>query len=77
MEHISRARTVVKLGCPDVTVVQGLSDQISEAIRMLPVTRDPGVSYRMNEVTFRDSAVHTHNCTSAPDTLAKRWENSK
>ena len=50
MEHISKARTIVKLGCPDVTVVQGLSDQINEGIRMLPVTRDPGVSYRMNEV---------------------------
>ncbi len=50
VEHISKARTIVKLGCPDVTVVQGLSDQINEGIRMLPVTRDPGVSYRMNEV---------------------------
>ena len=40
-------------------MVQGLSDLIGEAIRMLPVTRAPGVSYRTNEVkNHKNSAMH-------------------
>ena len=50
IEHVSSAHTIVKIGCPDLTIVESLSDQISEAIRQLPVTRQQGVAYRMNEI---------------------------
>ena len=50
VEHFSTARTIVKIGCPDLDVVKNLSDQINEAIRQLPVTRQQGGAYKMNEV---------------------------
>lgn len=67
MEHVSKARTIVKMGSPDQSVVENLSDQISEAIRQLPMTRDQGVAYRMNEV-FVDVKDHSNilmNCDGA------------
>ena len=67
MEHISRSRTVVKLGSPDQSLVRGMSDQIGEAIRQLPVLRDHGVAYRMNEVfvDVKDYSDILMNCDGA------------
>ena len=67
VEHISKTRTVVKLGCPDQSVVQSLSDQIGEAIRQLPVLREQGVAYRMNEVfvDVKDYSDILMNCDGA------------
>ena len=67
MEHVSSAHTIVKVGCPDLNVVESLSDQINEAVRQLPVTRPQGVAYRMNEV-FIDVKDHSDilmNCDGA------------
>ena len=67
MEHVSSAHTIVKIGCPDLNVVESLSDQINEAVRQLPVTRQQGVAYRMNEV-FIDVKDHSDilmNCDGA------------
>lgn len=67
VEHVSKTRTVVKLGCPDLSVVKGLSDQIGEAVRQLPVTREKGVAYRMNEVfvDVKDYSDILMNCDGA------------
>lgn len=67
VEHVSRSRTIIKLGCPDQTVVKSLSDQIGEAIRQLPVMRDQGVAYRMNEVfvDVKDYSDILMNCDGA------------
>ena len=67
MEHVTSARTIVKIGCPDLNIVESLSDQINEAVRQLPVTRQQGVAYRMNEV-FIDVKDHSDilmNCDGA------------
>ena len=67
VEHVSKTRTVVKLGCPDLSVVKGLSDQIGEAVRQLPITREKGVAYRMNEVfvDVKDYSDILMNCDGA------------
>ena len=67
VEHISSARTIVKVGCPDLSVVESLSDQIDEAIRQLPVMRLQGVAYRMNEVfvDIKDNSDILMNCDGA------------
>lgn len=67
VEHVSKVKTVVKLGCPDQSVVRSLSDQIGEAIRQLPVTREQGVAYRMNEVfvDVKDYSDILMNCDGA------------
>ena len=67
MEHVSSARTFIKLGCPDLTTIQSLYDQLNEALRQLPVTRQRGVAYRINEV-FIDVKEHSDilmNCDGA------------
>ena len=67
MEHVTSARTIIKIGCPDLNIVESLSDQINEAVRQLPVTRQQGVAYRMNEV-FIDIKDHSDilmNCDGA------------
>ena len=38
VEHVSSARTFIKLGCPDLTTIQSLNDQLNKALRQLPVT---------------------------------------
>ena len=67
MEHVSKLQTVVKLGCPDIAVVQSLSDTINEAVRQLPITRDQGVAYMMNEVfvDVKDYSDILMNCDGA------------
>ena len=67
VEHVGRTKTVVKLGCPDPSVVKGLCDQIGEAVRQLPVTREQGVAYRMNEVfvDVKDYCDILMNCDGA------------
>lgn len=67
LEHVGKTRTVVKLGCPDQSVVKGLSDQIREAVRQLPITREQGVAYRMNEVfvDVKDTSDILMNCDGA------------
>lgn len=64
VEHVSTGRTIVKIGCPDLSLVQSLSDQITEAIRLLPVTRQQGIAYRMNEVFIdvKDYSEILMNC---------------
>ena len=67
VDHVTREHTIFKLGCPDLSVVQNLSETISEAIRQLPVTRQRGVDYRMNEVFIdvKDHAEILMNCDGA------------
>ena len=57
----------MKIGCPDLNVVQSLSDKINEAIRQIPVTRQQGVAYRMNEVfvDVKDCSDILMNCDGA------------
>ena len=64
VEHVSVNRTLVKLGSPDLKTVEGLSEGITEAVRSLPVTRQPGVAYRMNEVfvEIKDNSEILTNC---------------
>ena len=64
LDHISISRTILKLGSPDLTVVANISDAVNEAIRVLPVTRDEGVAYRVNEVfvDVRDCSEILMNC---------------
>eukprot|EP00731_Ephydatia_muelleri_P022204 Em0014g795a len=64
LDHISISRTILKLGSPDLTVVTNISDAVNEAIRLLPVTRDEGVAYRVNEVfvDVRDCSEILMNC---------------
>ncbi len=67
VDHVSSMNTVVKIGCPDLNVVDSLTDQINEAIRQLPVTREQGVAYRMNElfVDVKDQSEILMNCDGA------------
>ena len=67
VEHVSKLHTIIKLGCPDVGVVQSLSDTINEAVRQLPVTRDKGGAYSMNEVFLdvKDCSDILMNCDGA------------
>ncbi len=67
MEHVSKLRTVVKLGSPDVSIIHNLSDTIQEAVRQLPVTREQGVAYRVNEVfvDVKDYSDILMNCDGA------------
>ena len=67
VDHVTRVHTIVKMGCPDLTVVQSLSETINEAIRQLPVNRQLGVAYRMNEVfvDVKDQADILMNCDGA------------
>ena len=67
IEHFSTARTIVKIGCPDLDVVKNLTDQVNEAIRQLPVTRQQGGAYKMNEVfvDVKDSSNILMNCDGA------------
>lgn len=67
VDHISSLRTIVKIGCPDLNVVDSLTDQVNEAIRQLPVTRQQGVAYRMNEVfvDVKDQSEILMNCDGA------------
>lgn len=58
LDHVSTSRTILKLGSPDLAVVTNVSDAINEAIRLLPVTRDEGVAYRVNEVF-----IDVHDCS--------------
>lgn len=64
LDHVSTSRTILKLGSPDLSVVTNVSDAINEAIRLLPVTRDEGVAYRVNEVFIdvRDCSEILMNC---------------
>lgn len=64
LDHISTSRTILKLGSPDLTVVTNILDAVNEAIRLLPVTRDQGVAYRVNEVfvDVRDCSEILMNC---------------
>ena len=67
MDHVSRIHTIVKVGCPDISVIHNLSETINEAIRQLPVSRQLGVAYRMNEVfvDVKDQAEILMNCDGA------------
>ena len=67
VDHVTRVHTVVKIGCPDLTVISSLSETINEAIRQLPVSRQLGVAYRMNEVfvDVKDQAEILMNCDGA------------
>lgn len=67
VDHVSRGQTIVKLGCPDLSVVESLSEYINEAIRQLPVSRQQGVAYRMNEVfvDVKDQSDILMNCDGA------------
>ena len=57
----------MKLGSPDPSVVQSLSDAIQEAVRQLPITREQGVAYRVNEVfvDVKDYSDILVNCDGA------------
>ena len=67
MDHVTRVHTIVKIGCPDLSIIHSLSETISEAIRQLPVSRQVGVAYRMNEVfvDVKDHADILMNCDGA------------
>lgn len=67
VDHVTRTSTVIKLGCPDLTAISSLSETISEAIRQLPLSRQVGVAYRMNEVfvDVKDHAEILMNCDGA------------
>jgi hypothetical protein len=67
VDHVSRTHTVVKIGCPDLSTLASLSETIREAIRQLPVSRQVGVAYRMNEVfvDVKDQAEILMNCDGA------------
>ena len=67
IEHVSHTETVLKFGSQDQVVLQSFIDGVQEAIRQLPVTRQPGGAYRMNEV-FIDIKDQSHilmNCNGA------------
>lgn len=67
VEHVTHTHTLIKLGSRDLSTIQSVSDAINEAVRQLPVTRAPGVAYRMNEV-FIDIKEQTEilmNCDGA------------
>ena len=67
MEHVTHHNTIIKLGYADLTVLESLSDSLNEAIRQLPITRQAGVAYRMNEVFIdvKDSSDILMNCNGA------------
>ncbi len=67
VDHVQSMRTIVKIGCPDLNVVDSLTDQINEAIRQLPVTREQGIAYRMSEVfvDVKDQSEILMNCDGA------------
>ena len=67
MEHVTHHTTVIKLGYSDLSVLESLSDSLNEAIRQLPITRQAGVAYRMNEVFIdvKDSSDILMNCNGA------------
>ena len=67
VDHVTRVHTIVKIGCPDLSTIASLSDTISEAVRQLPITRQVGVAYRMNEVfvDVKDQAEILMNCDGA------------
>ena len=67
VDHVARVHTIVKIGCPDLSTITTLSDTISEAIRQLPIARQVGVAYRMNEVfvDVKDQADILMNCDGA------------
>ena len=67
VEHVSQTHTLIKLGSRDLNVIQNVSDAINEAVRQLPVTRAPGVAYKMNEVFIdvKEQSEILMNCDGA------------
>ena len=64
MEHVTHHNTIIKMGFTDLAILESLSDSLNEAIRQLPITRQAGVAYRMNEVFIdvKDSSDILMNC---------------
>ena len=67
VDHVSHGQTIVKMGCPDLSVVQSLSNCVNEAVRQLPIARQQGVAYRLNEVfvDVKDQSDILMNCDGA------------
>ena len=67
VEHVTHHNTVIKFGYSDLSVLESLSESLNEAIRQLPITRQAGVAYRMNEVFIdvKDSSDILMNCNGA------------
>ena len=67
VEHVAQTHTLIKLGSRDLSVIQNVSDAINEAVRQLPVTRTPGVAYKMNEVFIdvKEQSEILMNCDGA------------
>ena len=67
VEHVTHHNSIIKIGFTDLAILQSLSDSLNEAIRQLPITRQQGVAYRMNEVFIdvKDSSDILMNCNGA------------
>ena len=64
---VTHHNTIIKFGYSDLSVLESLSESLNEAIRQLPITRQAGVAYRMNEVFIdvKDSSDILMNCNGA------------
>lgn len=67
MEHVTRFKTLYKIGSHDLSVIQSILEAVNEAVRQLPVTRARGVAYRVNEVfvDVKESSDILMNCDGA------------
>ena len=67
MEHVTRFKTLYKIGSHDLGIIQNILEAVNEAVRQLPVTRARGVAYRVNEVfvDLKESSDILMNCDGA------------